>query len=235
LQGKYEQARALMNEALVLRRAQGRPLGMAIVLSYLSWLAFRQANYVEMEVITAERMSLERAMGNPQGIADCELWHGVVALWQGRPAQAAALLESSLARLRALGEPRNVLHVLDVCAHAAQELGDLQAARTYHAERIGLLQLLGAQRGIAWSHLHLGCIALDCGDTTGARTSLRVAHSLLSTVRDQYGPTHLFADLAPRRNTSGLVLLLEGCAALAILLGFDYRATRLCAAASAVR
>ncbi|HEU5089660.1 MAG TPA: tetratricopeptide repeat protein, partial [Roseiflexaceae bacterium] len=128
LQGNFEQARALMNEALALRRSQGQPLGIAIVLAYLSWLAFRQGNYVEMEVITAERMSLERIMGNPQGIADCELWHGVVALWQGRPAQAAALLESSLARLRELGEPRNVLHVLDVCAHAAQELGNVQAA-----------------------------------------------------------------------------------------------------------
>ncbi|HEU5087535.1 MAG TPA: hypothetical protein VFT99_08825, partial [Roseiflexaceae bacterium] len=51
----------------------------------------------------------------------------------------------------------------------------------------------------------------------------------------QYGPTHLFADLAPRRNTTGLVLLLEGCAALAMMLGYECRATRLCAAASAVR
>jgi predicted ATPase len=235
LYGDGTRAQALMQEALHIQRALGAPLGIAVALYYLAWFAFRQGQYAELAALSAQRLELEQAMGNPQGIADCTLWLGVAALWHGDSAQATQRLALSLQQLRALGDPRHLPHVLDACAHAATMRNDLSAAQHYQLERIALLRMLGAQRGVAWSHLHLVFIALAQADDSMAMASFQFACDVFREQRDPYGPTHLIAVLSPSGDTASLVLLIEAGVALAARFQFYEHAIRLAGAADAVR
>ncbi len=235
LQGDFMRASACMHEALMLRRTRAAPLGIAVALSYTGWLAFHQADYGQMERVNNERLAIEQAMGNPQGIADCKLWLGVAALWQGNTTQALTLLKTSLAQLRTLDEPRNLTHVLDACAHAALSVGDLSSAKKYQLERLSLLESLGVWRGAAWSHIHLGIIALADLQPSETSARFRSACKILREGRAPYNPTHLFSDLSPRRDKDAIILLIEGSAALAAHTHNTVVAAQLLGAAAKLR
>lgn len=235
LYGDYAGAHTLMHEALQLQRAVGAPLGIAVALFYLGWLAFCQGNYAEMVAIHSERLTVEQAMGNPQGIADCTLWLGIAALWQGNPLRASQLFESSLQQLRVLGDPWHLPHVIDACAHAAIGRNDYLAAQTYQMERITSLRMLGAQRAIAWSQIHLAFIALDQANYPEALAYFLAAFDVYRENHNPYGPLHLFAVISPQRDAVSLVLLIEGAATLASLTQSSEQALRLAGAATALR
>lgn len=235
LQGDFAHASACMNEALVLRRTRAAPLGIAVALFYVGWLAFKQGDYAHMEHVNSERLTIEQAMGNPQGIADCKLWLGVAILWQGDSAQALKLISESLVQLRNLDEPRNLTHVLDACTHTRMSTGDLNGAQRGQLERLTLLESLGVWRGAAWSHMLLGRIALAQSQPSEARSRFRTAYSILREGRAPYHPTHLFSDLSPRRDAEGLILLLEGSAALAAHTANAPMAVQLLGAAAQLR
>jgi len=235
LYGDYPSAHALMTEALHIQQGLGVQLGIAVALFYLGWLTFHQGKYAEAARISSERLSLEQAMGNPQGIADCTLWLGIAILWQGDPARAKQILESSLHQLRALGDPWHLPHVLDACAHVAAMLNDFSTAQNYQAERIALLRMSGAQRGVAWSHIHLAWMSMAQANNGEALAYFRSALEVFREKRDPYGPTHLFAVLSPYRDVANFVLLIECGAALAALHQAYEQAMRLCGAAAALR
>jgi predicted ATPase/DNA-binding XRE family transcriptional regulator len=231
----FAQAQACLIDSMAIRQSIDDPLGIAVTLFFEGWLAFRRADYVSTFAISRERLAIEVAMGNPQGIADCTMWQGMALLWQRQYQQAAELLESALRHMRTLAEPRHLPQILDACGHAAQLIGHLELAQQYYEERITLLKLFNARRGIAWAQIQRAALALQRAVPAECANYLRAAQTTLSNRLDPYGPTHLFVDPAPFRHEAGLILLIETWASWAHALGIVETPLRLIAATRTLR
>ncbi len=218
-QGDYQQARALHEEALALRRGLGDKRAIATSLNNLGIVAKEQGAYEEAITLHEEALALRRDLGDRWGIAASLNSLGVVAQEHGDHDRAAGWYEQSAALLRQLRDKQGLAVVLNNLGNVALASGDYGRAADLHEQSLALSRELGNERGIAVSLTNLAELALQQGRLDQA---VRWNAEALALQRDAGAK-------------EGVASCLEGFARIACARGECERAARLFGAAEALR
>lgn len=217
-QSDYAAARALFEDSLAIRRAQGDPAGLLSALSGLGAVALQQGEIEAAEACFEEALAIQRSIDDHVGVAESLNNLANLAHERGDLQRARELYERSLA-VQQLGvryRPDVVLHNLGV---VAQEQGDLTEARRRFEDSVAIRRTLGDTTGLALSLAKLGEVLSTVGDAHSA-------HRLLCEALD------LQRELGDR---AGMAYVLERLGTAAAVRGEPARALRIAAAAEALR
>jgi non-specific serine/threonine protein kinase len=168
-QGDYDQATALYEEALALRRKFGDKQGIAQSLNNLGFVASTQGDNARAAALHADSLTLYRELGDKMGIAISLENLGLVAYMQGNYAQATDLHEESLALRRELGDKEGIAWSLNNLGLVAYMQDNYPRAVALHEESLALQRELAYQQGIANSLNCLGLVAYWQGEFGRAR------------------------------------------------------------------
>jgi tetratricopeptide (TPR) repeat protein len=231
--GQEEQAAEILEESLAVARTVGEPWVIGHALLHC---VFRVANSAAIGragerarawAAGEEGLRHFKVAGDRMCTAMMELHLGRIALYEGNHGRARAAFVACLPMLRALGWQSNAAEGLVRLADVAREQGDQREAVALYTEALTLYRQLGDQwlPAVAWVRSRLAALALEWGDRAVAETHLAES---LAIARDtgRVG--------APERPPE-LAGVLEVSAALAAAQGARLRATRLAAAAAALR
>jgi tetratricopeptide (TPR) repeat protein len=130
-QGRYEQAGALFDEALAIRRQLTDPLGVAHALQGLAELAVRTGDLVEARSLYEQILAIAREVGDAFTVVDALLGLAEAAFRDGDVARAEDLFRDSLALTARLQEDLSYLinGLTGLAAVAARRDQPLRAAR----------------------------------------------------------------------------------------------------------
>ncbi len=138
--GKYEQAQALFEESLALRRKVGDKRDIAISLSELARVARTTGSYTALRIRSAERRVLEQELGDRRGVAASLEALACAEMAEGNIVQAAQHYWEALGRFEGIGDVEGVTACLEGCAVLESERGNyVQAVRI-----LGRLDMLRA-------------------------------------------------------------------------------------------
>ena len=219
LQADYEQATALLTEALALSRQLGDSRLRAAALNNLASVVRDQGDYRRAGALFEESRDLLRTLGDEGRVALLTTNLGVIAHEQGDYARAAALYEEALTLSRALGDKHNVAMALNNLGNIRLSQGDAVAAHALLQESLAMRREAGLKEGVATCLVNLGNVVVLQGDSDAARSYYR--ESLL-----------LFRELGQR---GAVPPVLAGLAQVARQEQDLARSARLLAASSAVR
>lgn len=215
-QGDYEEARALYEASLALRRQLGDKPGITQCLSNLGNIARSQGDYAEARRLYEESLVIDRELGDRWSIARSLSNLGLMAYEQGDYPHAQELLEEVLT----IGGDRvivaNALNILGELARVASDY--LRAQQLYDAS-LALYRELGIKEGVAMLLHNLGMLALRRADYPAAGALFTESLTELQGIGDKLG----------------IANSLTGCATLAAALDQHRRAARLFAAAATLR
>src|SRR5579884_857252 len=258
-QGDYAEARALHEQSLAISQELGDKRGIASSLNNLGLVAQWQGDYAAARTLYEQSLAIDRDMGDQWGIA-CALNNlGNVAREQGDDATARTLYEDSLAIRRELGDKGCIAISLHCIGYVAWRQGDYTTAQTLHEDSLAIRRELGDKSGIAVSLHCLGLVAKERGDYRLARALFEECLALFKELGDRgdfavslncLGMVALNTgdpaaararceeSLAIRRelgDKQGIAESMESLASLAAAQGQMQRASRLWAAAQALR
>jgi predicted ATPase len=222
--GHYQQAIALLEDAVTQHRARGdrgslSAGGLGLALYGLGLMLREQGEFARAATLFEECVELHRALGDREGIAQAQLALGDIARDQGDVTQMRTLGEQSLLVFRELGVQWAIGFALNNLALAAALEGDLAHAFSLVEESVQLFRGMHADSSVAEVLITLGQIVRAQGDNETASGALTEALQLAFAV----GPRLLVA------------AALEGLAAVVVAQGRAELAARLLAAASALR
>ena len=187
LQGDAPEARADLEESLILHRTLGDREGTALSLNNLGLVAFNQGDYPKALKYHSESLALRRAIGNKSGMADSLNNLGLIAHEQARHAEAQRLFDESVALKREVGDEAAMAYPLLSLSNLAYDRGDYPKARTLLGECLSLLRKLGDKRGVASALYSLGNISADQGDYVEAQTLFYESLTLRRDIGDKRG------------------------------------------------
>ena len=183
----YEQAAALHQRALDLRRRLGDRRGMAASLHNLGTTALYLADLDQAEALCEEARSLWREVGDERGVAISLNSSAILARNCGDHARARACYDESLAIFRRLGDTWGTGLVLNNLARVARDVEDWGQVAALAGEALALFQQLGDRRGISWIFSNLTVVA-------GRRGSWELAarlHGAAEALREAIGASAL--------------------------------------------
>lgn len=178
-QGDYDIARAHLDEALALFRAEQDGPGEADALRSLGKVADAMGDYDEARRRYEAARSRYEALDDAWGVAASVNNLGLVALREGDTAAARAGLETSLDAFRGLDDRWAVGVTLSNLADVAEADGEPDAARALFQESLGVSRELDDRDGVAYALTCLGSLAARRGDSERARALLAEAHDAL--------------------------------------------------------
>jgi predicted ATPase/DNA-binding CsgD family transcriptional regulator len=215
----YERALAWLEESLVLRRELGDEKGTADVLINLGTVALDRCDCSRARALFDESLSLRRELHDSWGTALALNNLGVTEHAQGNLADAAPLCEESLKLFRALGDKAGIAMALSNLGEVVEDEGEYAKAAEFYQESLTLYRKVEEKEGVAILTSCMGRIARISGDY--GRAVALYDESL-----------RLYKELG---NTLGTAQDLEGMAVLHAAFGQPESATRLWAAAEALR
>jgi len=163
------------------------------------------------------RLFLEH--GDAKRQAGVTAFLGHVARSRGDIDEANRLYHSALETYRGVGNETGVAWALHDLGLAARDRGQDDEARALHEQSLALFRKLGYRWGMAWALWNLGVVAHRRGDDSTARDHFRESLELYRVLDDR----------------RGIAQCLEGFAAVIFVAGRPADATRLLAAADALR
>jgi non-specific serine/threonine protein kinase len=218
-QGDNATARALFEESLAISRALDDKPGLNAVLNNLGVVAYDQGDYPTARAFHEESLSIKRELGDTWGIALSLQNLGNIALQESDYERARALFEEGWAIQRELGNKRGISMSLGNMALVAYYQQDYGRTRTLYTESLAISQELGDRSSCATTLHGLGCVAYCQQDYRAMRAywqeSLAIHQGL--------------------GNKQSIASLLEALASAAVVEEQKERATRLHAAAVALR
>jgi predicted ATPase/DNA-binding XRE family transcriptional regulator len=219
-QGDYERANTLSQEALALSRRIGDSRSIAWSAGRLSHVRWMQGHYEEAAALATEAVALFRQLKAPWYIGWSLHQLGRVTHAQGDARGAAQYFEQSLTHFRHAGDRGfGMAFQFANLGDVARERGDHQEATELYEEALARLRELGFKQGLVHTLLSLA----DVSRAEGIQTrSLALQREALILCRD----------LGDMR---GIAVSLEAFAGMAHSAGRFKPATRLLAAASALR
>jgi tetratricopeptide (TPR) repeat protein len=219
-QGDYERANTLSQEALALSRRIGDSRSIAWSAGRLSHVRWMQGHYEEAAALATEALTLFRQLKAPWYIGWSLHQLGRVTHAQGDARGAAHYFEQSLTHFRHAGDRGfGMAFQFANLGDVARERGDHQEATELYEEALARLRELGFKQGLVHTLLSLA----DVSRAEGIQTrSLALQREALILCRD----------LGDMR---GIAVSLEAFAGMAHSAGRFKPATRLLAAASALR
>ena len=184
----------------------------------LGSVAREQGRYARAMQLHEESMSIAEAVGDRWAVASAHGYLGFVLWLQAEFERATEECTVALRMFRELGDVEGIAWSLLSLGTVARHQGATEQAAAQLQESLALAEQIGFREGIAWSLEQLGLLTADRGDPAAAamlRTSLEIHHEL----RDRWRTCSVLEDLA----------------ALALAQDHPQQATRLLAAAEAMR
>jgi predicted ATPase/DNA-binding CsgD family transcriptional regulator len=218
-QSDYDQAQAWLEESLVLRRELGDKAGTSMVLVDLGTVAGDRGHLAQAVAFFEKSLRLKKEVGDRWGTALVLGNLATAAYDQGKLADAAALSEESLELFRALGDKAGIAWAFETLGEVAEDEDQYGRAAAFYQESLALYREVEEKEGIAIMARHLGRIARIQRDY--GRAAALYDESLF-----------LYKELGGKL---GIAHALEGMAALRAACGQPEPATRLWAAAEALR
>lgn len=217
-QGDFQQATALHEESLALRRAVEDRQGIANSLGNLGRLAHAQDDYHRSYPLFAECFALQRQLGNTWGIATAAGNLGNAARRLNDLDRAAALHEESQTLYQLLGDKSGIARQLSSLGLIAQERGDERRAWSLYEESLTLYQDLGDEWESASALNYLGNSAYRQGNYTLSASLHDQSLSLFETLGDAWNIDCCMESLALVATAQGQAVeaaeLLGACAAV---------------------
>jgi tetratricopeptide (TPR) repeat protein len=261
VQGKYADAVACYEEALVLAREVEDQGGEAEALSGLSGPTFMAdpiGNAAHAHELSEQSLALFRELGNTRGVAD--VLHNVAfrSMHTGHYQRVETRGGEALALFRALGDDGKTAQALYTLGLAAERQGHYERAASLLEESLALRRERGDERNAAVALATLGLVMLNLGDRTRAREQLTHASITLRQYDDPWNLAMALAALGHMELAAGDVdraqalfhegvlliratefplpvpFFLEGLAGVAAACGHWERAARLCGARDAL-
>ncbi len=171
------------------------------------------------KALSEASVAIWRELGDRRGLGHALHTLGWAEAGMGHVGVATALFREALGPARAAGDDRATALVLGSLGDLLAEQGKFVAARPFLEEGMTVARAALDEPEIAETAADLGWLAVELGDTAAARASFTEC-------------LHLLRETGRRRVA---VFAIEGCAVLAATEGARARATRLMAAASAMR
>jgi predicted ATPase len=186
-QSEYEQARASLEEGLVLARMVDDQAGIAQALNQLGIVAQRLGELVQARTLYNESLAIRRALGDRQGEAETLQNLGLMTAETDIQHEARDLYTQSLAICRDIGDRQGIASLLNKLGNLALEIGDLAEAQALYAESLALRRQLGDKKGIAHSLNNLGLVAVNREAFAEARAAYEECLALNRQIGDQWG------------------------------------------------
>jgi len=187
LQGDYEVAGALNEEAQGIQRELGDRTGLAVSLNNLGDLAYGKSDFNAARTLHEESLAISRELEDRAGIALSLFGLGRVAFGQADYNAAGALFEESLIIRRELGDRVAFALSLYSLASVAYSQGDHTTGRTLFEKSLAIRRELGDKGGIGLSLFGLGRMALDRADNDAARTLFGESLTIRRELGDKVG------------------------------------------------
>ncbi len=177
-QRDYAGARGFYEEALVVRRSIGDPLGIATALHGLGSMAMQHGDVETARDQFEENLALARELGEPRMAAASLMNLGVIAQvdFMRRGASLAEAgdrahdyYQRSLEEYRRLGDRHGMALALENLGSLGPWRGEYEESRAFHEESMAIRRTLGDKLGIAASARFLGRLALRSGECSTAR------------------------------------------------------------------
>ena len=171
VQGDYQKARAMQEEALVIFRKQSDRRGIAMTLNSLGILAVGLSDFDKAQAILGgECLDLQRELGDKRGIATCTNNLALVARARHDYGAVQSLCEASLAMYREIGFQEGVAASLLNLGFAAMFLGNHSQALSFAIESLTIYRDLGYREGVAEALEAMASIAaIQSKDVRAAR------------------------------------------------------------------
>ena len=196
LQGRFDAARALHDQALLIYRESADLPAVAATLVLLGTTDFTQSRYELARVHLDEALGIARALGDA-GLAAAALMNlGSVAREMDDLVASRRCHEESLVLARESGDLWGVRGALCHLATTARLEGDLSAAAAWSEEGLALARSMGQPRGIAAALLELGLVAWLRGDEKTGAARLRESLSARSEGDDRFVVLDMLDDVA---------------------------------------
>jgi predicted ATPase/class 3 adenylate cyclase len=218
-QSDWDAAVPMLEEALVLYRAEKRALEQVFALSELGYIALRRDDAERAESLCNDALALARSLGDDRALSAVLSILSDVARTQGDHERALAYAAEALERRRALDNPILVADSTHHLGVAALEADDLDRATHAFEDSLSLATELGDDMYRAAALCMLGSVALLRGEETRATACL---HDSLD----------IYVQFDDRRSIAECVWALGG---LAVIQGRPEHAALLWGAADALR
>jgi predicted ATPase/transcriptional regulator with XRE-family HTH domain len=218
-QGDFDEARALNERGLAIRREIGDTYGVASCLNNLGVAATDQGDYLAARGYLSETLDIARALGISWKTCAALRNLGIVETRLGNFAEARVLLEESLDLGRSAVLVGGIADALTSLGVVARFQGDYWGARRFLKEALDSYRQVDHKAGSAEVLVQLGCVALDSSDHREARLLFSEALSIWTQMEKK----SLIADC------------LEGMASVCGKEGQAERAGRLFGAAERIR
>ena len=218
-QSDWDAAVPMLEEALVLYRAEKRALEQVFALSELGYIALRRDDAERAESLCNDALALARSLGDDRALSAVLSILSDVARTQGDHERALAYAAEALERRRALDNPILVADSTHHLGVAALEADDLDRATHAFEDSLSLATELGDDMYRAAALCMLGSVALLRGEETRATACL---HDSLD----------IYVQFDDRRSIAECVWALGG---LAVIQGRPEDAALLWGAADALR
>ena len=218
-QGDYAEAQRMLEECLVLRRAQGQAVEIAGTLSSLGWARLHAGDAKGAEEPEREALGLFQAAKHQVGEAITYLHLGLIGFLTG----GAEAARKELAQALTLSRKVSYLEVEGECelilGEVALDAGDLPTAAKHLERSLKICGEAGDRQGEANARHGLGLIALARDELPTARAGLIEAVRALRTFEMRQQLITCLEDIA-------MLLRKEGRSADAALLAASMSALR---------
>lgn len=149
LRGEFQQATALVEEALLLYEAVRDEVGAARCVYSLAELSFWQGQHGRALAGFQRALEIYRTHQLSMEIAACKLGLSMVHAESGDPEEARALLEGATERFRALGDLQNVSICLNSLGELYRKQKEFARAEAMYLEAWKILESVGFKFDVA--------------------------------------------------------------------------------------
>ncbi|MBI3031672.1 MAG: tetratricopeptide repeat protein [Candidatus Rokubacteria bacterium] len=181
--GRYAAGMDAYKEALTLAQRAGTSQDVLVILENMASTARRQGQLEEAAERYDEAIALARRSGTPEQVANLLNTFTGVRLVQQRPADAWLLAREAVDLSRSENLKRPLPRAIQNEGLAAWAMGDRETARRALTEAARLAGEMDDRQVLAYSHWHLGRLALESGDRDVALAALDQALRLFRGLR----------------------------------------------------
>ena len=189
VQGDYQTAREMYNQALVEGRASGNRQQIALSSSGLGAILQLTGDAPAARKYFEEGLAVSRELGDEYSIAYSLLCLGIVLGMEGKSSEARKVLEESLTILRKFGSKEAISNNLNNLGAVAFDVGDYEAALGYFTEGLQLSQEVGNKVNITDALNGLAALAAEDGKFEMAAKIAGSAENLSKSIGFEKEPT----------------------------------------------
>ena len=158
--GRYDEAKQLIEENLVIQQALGNQVGIGDMFSTLGWIALTQGQLEQAEQLAQECTVRYREIGDQARIAKGLRDLAAPKLFLGQFSEAGLLLEKSAAIFNDLGGGGDLVFTNILWGATKSQLGQYAQARSREESGLELARKFEDRAGVGRALLWLGRIAL---------------------------------------------------------------------------